>query len=111
MEATEDKLRRLKLMTQEDDAFAVPECDGCAECAGAPGICERAFTDEQLHAYLEMAGTLEQAARAVLLRKAKNSEIAFPSGIRLPDQSEYYLRLARTYRVSRSRALRRADDP
>jgi hypothetical protein len=110
MTATDENLRRLKQMTMEEDAAIKPECDGCTECQGAPAICERAFSDEQLKVYLEMSETIERAAYAVLLRKAKNSEVTFPSGIKLPDQSEYYLRIARTYRTSRTRTLARADD-
>lgn len=106
-------LAQLKVLTEEtDDGGIVPACDQCDLCPGAEPISMRDYTDEQLLTFLDIYGyDLKKTAYHVLLRKAENTNIHLGSGIILPDNSAYWLRLAATMRVSRSGLMTRADEP
>lgn len=105
-------LEQLKLLTEEADAGGIsPGCDQCGLCPGAQAIPTREFTDEQLLAFLALEGyDLRRTAYAVLMRKAQNSQVTLASGIVLPDNSAYWLRLASMQRRGRTGLLPRADD-
>lgn len=108
------KLTQLKQLVEEDDQAALsPPCEiQCEGCPGASPISTRALTDDQLIAHLQMlAWDVRKTAYTVLVYKARNSDISLPSGLRLPDQSAYYLRLASLYRKPSSGMLTRVDDP
>jgi hypothetical protein len=109
----EKRLAQLKVLTEETDegGIAAP-CDGCDLCPGALPMSTRDYTDAQLLIYLEMADyDVRDAAYNVLLRKAQNSGITLASGITLPDNSAYWLRLAAIQRRSRTGVMLRADEP
>lgn len=111
---TEDKLRQLKRLVEEDDQNTIsPPCEqNCPGCPGAQPISTRTMTDEQLAGFLACeGGDVMRAAYKVLIYKSKASDITLSSGLRLPDQSEHYLRLARLYRPNAGGILARADDP
>lgn len=89
-----------------EDGVPVPACPDCPNEEPA-----RELTDEQLLALLEEAGgDLEKAAYLALLHKSQNSDLTLSSGLRLPDQSAYYRRLARLRRKVTHGPLRRADE-
>lgn len=76
---------------------------------GAPS--QRVLTDDQLQALLdECGGDVAVAAYQALLYKSQNSGLTLASGLRLPDQSAHYRRLARLYRPQARGTLRRADE-
>ena len=107
-------LEPLKLLVEETDQAALsPPCEmACPGCPGGSPISTRTMTDEQLLAFLAANGwKLRKTAYQVLIHKSRASDIALSSGFRLPDQSEYYLRLARMYRINSGGMLHRADDP
>lgn len=86
-------------------------CPSCPEpCpGGAPS--QRVLTDDQLQALLdECGGDVAVAAYQALLYKSQNSGLTLASGLRLPDQSAHYRRLARLYRPQARGTLRRADE-
>lgn len=110
----QDKLNQLKQMVEEDDqAVLSPPCeDGCDGCPGAGGISARTMTDDQLIAHLQLhAWDVRKTAYTVLVYKARSSEITLPSGLRMPDQSARYLRMASLYRKSSGGMLQRIDEP
>lgn len=63
------------------------------------------FSDEELMYHLEKQGTLEKAAYRCLLLKAENTSVSV-SGMNLPDDSQYYRKLAQQYRPSNSGTLK-----
>jgi hypothetical protein len=108
------KLTQLKQIVEEDDqAVLSPPCEAqCEGCPGATPLSTRVMTDEQLTAHLQLhAWDVRKAAYNVLVYKARGSDISLPSGLRLPDQSAHYLRLAALQRPSRSGMLLRVDEP
>jgi hypothetical protein len=106
-------LAKLKVLTEETDEGGIaPACDLCELCEGATPISARDYTDDQLLFFLDMYDyDLQRTAYHVLLRKAQNTQITLGSGIALPDNSAYWLRLAATQRPSRTGMLKRADEP
>ncbi len=107
-------IEQLKLLVEESDqAVLSPPCEmACPGCSGSSPISTRTMTDEQLLAFLAANdGNLRKTAYQVLLYKSKPSDITLSSGLRLPDQSRYYLRLASLYRTNQGGMLHRADDP
>lgn len=107
-------LTLLKQIVEEDDqAVLAPPCEAqCDDCPGATPLSMRAMTDEQLTAHLQMHGwDVRKAAYTVLVYKARNSDIGLPSGLKLPDQSAHYLRLASLQRKPQSGMLLRIDEP
>ncbi|MEG1515846.1 MAG: hypothetical protein RSD95_13235 [Clostridia bacterium] len=104
----------LKMLIEESDqAVLSPPCViACPGCSGAQPISTRTMTDKQLLAQLRLYDwNVKRAAYAVLVYKAKASDVALSSGLRLPDQSAHYLRLASLYRGSKSGQLHRTDEP
>lgn len=55
------------------------------------------FTDEQLNAYLQDSGSFKDALYELLLLKSENTSIQI-SGLTTADTSDYFKRLASTYR-------------
>ena len=106
-------LEQLKALTEETDEGGIaPACDGCDLCDGATPISVRDYTDEQLLFFLEQYDYhLQRTAYNVLLRKAQNANIRLSSGITLPDNSAYWLRLAAAQRPNHTGILLRADEP
>lgn len=107
-------LAQLKLLVEESDqAVLSPPCEmQCEGCPGATPISTRTMSDEQLLAFLACEDwDVKRTAYKVLIYKSKASDIALSSGLKLPDQSEYYRRLARMYRPNAGGTLARADDP
>ena len=105
-----DKLQLLKLLAGEDGQSETPDCGGCTLCTGASAAGGNTYTEDELLTILRAyGGDARRAAYAVLLRKAEQSDIRFPSGLQLPNQSEYYLRLARHVRTNATRTVPRAD--
>lgn len=99
-------LERLRRLVGEGGT-AIPS--SCPDCPGAP--VQRELTDEQLEALLdECGGDVAVAAYQALLYKSKQSDLTLASGLKLPDQSAYYRRMARLYRPQRAGGLRRADE-
>lgn len=93
--------------TDGADGATCPSCPSCPD--GAPS--QRELTDEQLQALLdECGGDVAVAAYQALLYKSQNSGLTLASGLRLPDQSAHYRRLARLYRPQGRGTLRRADE-
>lgn len=110
-EEERDIIKQLRLLTCENEGEKKPDCGGCTLCGGACAMGGAAYTDEELAAILRAyGGKLVKAAYAILLRKAEASGIRFPSGLELPDEAGYYLRLARHIRGNATRAVRRADN-
>ena len=110
----QNALDQLKTLVLEDDqAVLLPPCEAaCPDCPGSTPISTRTMTDEQLIAFLQTnRWNVKKTAYQVLIYKSEASDIALSSGLRLPDQSEYYKRLARMYRPNRGGTLLRADDP
>lgn len=108
------KLTRLKQIAEEDDqATLTPPCEAqCDGCPGAAPLSTRVMTDEQLIAHLTMhEWDVRKAAYVVLVYKARNSDISLPSGLRVPDQSAHYLRLASLQRRAGGGMLTRIDEP
>ena len=105
-------LEKLKVLTEETDEGGIaPACDLCELCEGATPIPLRDYTDDQLLVFLELYDyDLQTTAYHVLLRKAKNDNIKLSSGITLPDNSEYWLRLAAAQRPSRTGMMLRIDE-
>ena len=104
-------IKQLRLLTAEYENAERPDCGGCTLCGGAEEMGGQAYTDEELLTILNAyGGNLVKAAYAILLRKAEASGIRFPSGLELPDEAGYYLRLARHIRGNATRAVRRADN-
>ena len=114
----ERALQQLKLLAEEHDE-PIPEPpdiptapDGlpCPVACASAMTTNRLYTDAQLLELLAMHGYDARAcAYTVLLRKAENSEVALPGGLRLPNQADYYLRLASTMRRNQGHAIGRAD--
>ena len=64
------------------------------------------FTDEQLNFYLESNGNdIEKTAYQCFLLKAEDDSIALPGGLSLPNNKDYWLRLAKKYKPNGSRIL------
>ncbi len=106
-------LSMLKVMVEESDqAVICPPCElACEGCSGAAPISTRTMTDEQLLAQLQLhEWDVKRAAYIVLMYKAKASDITLSSGLRLPDQSAHYRRLAALYRRNRGGMLHRLDE-
>ena len=100
-------LAQLKILTEETDACGIPADGTCDEAA----ISKRFYSDDYLLAHLEIAGyDARRAAYNVLLRKAEAGGISLASGITLPDNSAYWLRLAATLRPNSTGILLRADE-
>lgn len=97
-----------------DGTMSCPDGTGTDGADGAPCACptsQRELTDEQLQALLdECGGDVAVAAYQALLYKSRNSGLTLASGLRLPDQSAHYRRLARLYRPQGRGTLRRADE-
>ena len=107
-------LSTLKVMVEESDqAVLSPPCTlACEGCSGAEPISTRTMTDEQLTAQLQLHDwNVKQTAYFVLMYKAKASDVTLSSGLRLPDQSKHYRRLASLYRTNKGGMLHRHDEP
>ena len=64
------------------------------------------FTDDQLNFYLESNGNdIEKTAYQCFLLKAEDDSIALPGGLSLPNNKDYWLRLAKKYKPNGSRIL------
>lgn len=104
-------IKQLRLLTAEYENAKKPDCGGCTLCSGAEEMGGQAYTDDELLTILNVyGGNLIKAAYAILLRKAEASGIRFPSGLELPDEAGYYLRLARHIRGNATRTVKRADN-
>ena len=95
-----DKLQKLQMLACETE-----------EGAGYDGLpSSRMFTDEELIKWLAFCkGDPKKAAYEMLLRKAENTEITLPGGIQTPDNSQYFLRLAKRLHTPKSGCSPRAD--
>lgn len=57
------------------------------------------FTDEELSYYLEKNNSdIKKTAYECLLLKAEDDSIALPGGLNIPNNKEYWLRLAKQYK-------------
>lgn len=74
------------------------------------GECECGLSDGQLGSILERYPCYELAAYHACLLMAQNDGIRLADGTVMPDQSEYWLRLALTFRPCASGTVRRADE-
>ena len=64
------------------------------------------FSDEQLQFYAEKNNyDINKTAYECLLTKAEEYSIALPGGLSLPNNKEYWLRLAKKYRPNGSKIL------
>ena len=64
------------------------------------------FSDEDLEYYYERNNEdIERTAYECLLVKAEDDSISLPGGLNLPNNQDYWLRLARKYRPKGSRIL------
>ena len=64
------------------------------------------FTDEEIGYYLEKNNfNLDAATYECLLIKAEDDSISLPGGLSLPDNREYWLKLAKKYKPNGSRCL------
>lgn len=64
------------------------------------------FTDEQLQFYLEQNDNdINKTAYECFLAKAEDDSISLPGGLGLPNNKEYWLRLAKKYKPNGSRIL------
>jgi hypothetical protein len=64
------------------------------------------FSDEQLRFYAEKNNyDINKTAYECLLAKAEDDSIALPGGLSLPNNKEYWLRLAKKYRPNGSKIL------
>lgn len=87
---TDDELTYIKTMLEESE--------GC-----------RVLTDQQLSAYYTKAGSADGAIYLGALAKSKVDSIALPDGTTLPNNREYWLTLAASFRPNKGGPLRRAD--
>lgn len=98
-----DALKKLKLLCLEN----APESGDACAAALSP----RMFSDKQLQDYLELNdGDVEGAAYQVLLLKSQSTQATL-AGMTLPEQQNYYLRLAKRARKNVGGAIERADAP
>lgn len=107
-------LAQLKTLVEEDDesVLEVPCAEDCEGCSGGEPISLRTMTDAQLTAQLTLYNwDLKRTAYAVLIYKAQASDVTLSSGLKLPDQSKRYLRMATLYRQNSSGMLKRLDEP
>ena len=64
------------------------------------------FTDEQLQFYAEKNDfDINKTAYECLLAKAEDDSIALPGGLNLPNNKDYWVRLAKKYRPNGSKIL------
>ena len=64
------------------------------------------FTDEELAYYLEKNDcNLDKATYECLLLKSEDDSISLPGGLSLPDNSAYWLKLAKKYKPNGTRCL------
>lgn len=64
------------------------------------------FTDEQLQFYLEQNNDdINKTAYECLLAKAEDDSIALLGGLSLPNNKDYWVRLAKKYRPNGSKIL------
>ena len=107
-----EALTALKAIAQETEDTLIPPCAmGCADCPGAQPVSLRSLSDQRLTEMLVMHDyNVKAAAYQALLEKSKITDIKLPSGMALPDQSAYFLRLASYYRPNHTRPLTRADE-
>lgn len=102
-----------QLVEESDQAFLNPPCElACPGCSGGEPISTRTMTDEQLLAQLRLYNwNIKRTTYAVLIYKSKASGITLSSGLKLPDQSGYFRRLASMYRTPGGGMLQRVDEP
>jgi hypothetical protein len=102
-----EPLELLKLLTQENG----PE-PGAAACDDQAALLSpRMLTDAELMAHLELRdGDARAAAYDVLLRKAQSTKVTI-AGMTLPEQADYWRRLAANVRPNKGAAIERADAP
>lgn len=62
------------------------------------------FTDEELQSYLASADSMDMALYQLLLLKSENTQVQI-SGLTIQDTSNYFRRLAQTYRPYNSGLL------
>ncbi|MCL2486906.1 MAG: hypothetical protein FWE86_04830 [Oscillospiraceae bacterium] len=93
MNKRDHKLAALKKM------LTVP--GGCPQCP---------VSDAELCGLLDKYGEVRAAAYAACVRLSESTSMRLPGGGATPDQSGYWLRLARLYRPDYSRHVGRADD-
>lgn len=64
------------------------------------------FSDKELKYYLEInKDDLNKTAYECLILKSEDDSISLPGGLNLANNSQYWLRLAKKYRVNGSRIL------
>lgn len=70
------------------------------------------FSDEQLAHLLETWGwDVPAASYHGLVAKAENDSITLPSGLQMPNNQDYWLKLARSFRKGAGGAQKRGDQP
>lgn len=70
------------------------------------------FTDDEELLYLleKNAYDLDKTSYSALLRKAEDDSITLPSGLSVPNNQKYWLRLASQFRKNQSGCIKRSDD-
>lgn len=97
-----DALQRLKLLCLET---AEEGGDACTA-----SLSPRMFSDAALRKYLELyKGDVDKTAYNILKMKAQSTKASI-AGMDLPEQQNYYLRLANSVRPNAGRAVGRADE-
>ncbi len=66
--------------------------------------------DELLHTLKICQFDVASATYECLLKKAEDDSITLPSGLSVPNNKGYWLRLARRFRRNRSSILKRSDE-
>lgn len=100
-------LEQLKLLTQETGPE--PTAAACGDVAAVAS--PRMYTDAELILYLDLhAGNIRATAYELLLRKAQSTKAEL-AGMSLPEQQQYWLRLAASVRPNKGKASERDDQP
>ncbi|MBQ9993974.1 MAG: hypothetical protein IJP17_04620 [Clostridia bacterium] len=77
--------------------------DGCIECGCT-------LSDEELSGLLERYSDINTAAYHACVRLSQENDVHMPDGTVMPTQSEYWLRMALTFRKNLGGTMRRADE-
>lgn len=75
---------------------------------GGCGCCP--LSDAQLNALLLQYPNIRDAAYHACIMLSRDTSLSLPDGMSIPDQSAYWLRLARMFRDNASRTVGRADE-